>query len=65
MIKEEDWVQLGLTCAEICQMLDRGINGGQQEQLSQSVLEAIERLNTWVWLAVSEDLLTKLSIVGP
>ena len=46
MIKEADWVQLGLTCAELCQALDRGINGRRQEELSQSALEAIEQLKT-------------------
>lgn len=44
MIKEADCVKLGLTCAEVCQALGQGINGRQQEQLNQSVLEAIERL---------------------
>ena len=46
MIKEPDCIELGLTCAKTCQTLDRGIAGRRQEQLSQSVLEAIERLRT-------------------
>ena len=46
MIKELDCVKLGLTCAQVCQALDRGINGKQQEQLGQPVLEAIVRLQT-------------------
>ena len=45
-IKEVDCVELGLTCAEICQTLDRGVHGRQQERLSQSILEAIGQLKT-------------------
>ena len=48
MAKEADCVELGLTCAEVCQALDRGINGRRQEQLSQSVLETIEQLAMYV-----------------
>ena len=46
MIKEVGCVELGLTCAEVCRALDRGINGRRQEQLGQSIVEAIERLKT-------------------
>lgn len=45
-IEELDFVELGLTCAEVCQALDRGINGRQQEPPSSSALEAIERLKS-------------------
>ena len=48
MAKEADCVELGLTCAEVCQALERGINGRRQGHLNQLVLEAIVRLNTWV-----------------
>ena len=44
VIKQVDCVRLGMACAEVCQVLGRGIGGGWQEQLSQSVLGAIERL---------------------
>ena len=44
MIKEVDCVELGLTCAKVCQALDRGIDGRRQEQISQSALKTIERL---------------------
>ena len=44
MIKEADYVELGLTCAELCQSLDQVINGRWHEQLSQSTLETIGRL---------------------
>jgi hypothetical protein len=46
MIKEVDRVELGLTCAEIRQVLDRVINRRQQEQPDQSVPEAIGRQAT-------------------
>ena len=46
MIKEADCVELGMTCAQVCQALDRGINGRQQEQIGQSALKTIERLKT-------------------
>ena len=44
MIKDADCVELGLTCADVCQVLDRRINGRRQEQISQSALQTIERL---------------------
>ena len=44
MISEEGYVGLGLNCADICQALDRGTNGKNLEDLSQSVREAINRL---------------------
>lgn len=41
---ERDYVELGLTCADVSQVLDRGLNGRQLDDLSQSVLGAIEQL---------------------
>lgn len=66
MVKEGDCVELGFACAKVCQALDRGINGRQQEQLSQSVLNTIERLKTCVKLVTytPDNLLTKLPIIG-
>ena len=46
VIKHGDCVKLGLTCAEVCEALDKGINGRQQGELSPSALETIERLKT-------------------
>ena len=46
MIKEADCIELGLACAQVCQALEQGMNGRQQEQLSGSTLEAIEQLKT-------------------
>ncbi|KAF9643251.1 hypothetical protein BDM02DRAFT_3132560 [Thelephora ganbajun] len=48
MIKKVDYVELGLACAEVCGVLDRGMNGRREDQISQSVFEAIERLTTTV-----------------
>ena len=46
MAKEVDCVELGLTCAEVCQALERGTIGKRQEQLSQLDLEVIQQLKT-------------------
>lgn len=46
MVNEQDYVEFGLTCADVCQVLDRGLNGRRIDELSDSVLGAIERLAT-------------------
>jgi len=46
MINEVDYVDLGLACADVCTVLDRGMRGRRVNELDQSVLEAIERLTT-------------------
>ena len=48
MVNETDYVELGLTCAEICTALGRGMNGKRLDDLSRSVCDAITRLTTWV-----------------
>ena len=45
MVKDADCVGLGLTCTQLCQALDRGINGRRQEESNRPVIEAIEQLN--------------------
>ena len=52
MINEQEYVELGLNCADICGALDRGTNGKRLDDLSQSVCEAINQLTTWVELTV-------------
>ncbi|KAF9641915.1 hypothetical protein BDM02DRAFT_3194271 [Thelephora ganbajun] len=47
-IKRVDYVELGLACTDVCGALDRGVNGRQEDQISQSVLETIERLTATV-----------------
>jgi hypothetical protein len=46
MINERDYVELGLSCADICRVLDRGISGNNSQNLSQPVREAISQLTT-------------------
>ena len=46
MINQEDCVELGLACAEVCTALDRGLNGKRLEDLSNSICEAINKLRT-------------------
>ena len=44
MVDEDEYVKLGLECADICQALDRGLDGRRFDQLSKSVIGAIEHL---------------------
>ena len=44
MVDRRDYVKLGLACADVCRALDRGLNSRQADQLTRSVLEAIEQL---------------------
>ena len=46
MANELDYVELGLSCADICRALDRGMNGRRLDELSQSVCDAISQLTT-------------------
>ena len=46
MANKLDYIELGLSCAEVCQALGREVKGRQLDELSQSVLEAIEQLTT-------------------
>ena len=52
MANKADYVELGLTCANVCKALDRGMNGKRLDQISQSVSDAITQLTTWVKPAV-------------
>ena len=38
MVDEVDYVKLGLACAEVCKILDRGMNRRREDQLSQPAL---------------------------
>ena len=44
MGNKDDYVDLGLSCAEVCKALDRGLKGAESEELSKTAVEAIERL---------------------
>jgi len=46
MIKQVDYVELGLACADVCTALDRGLNGRESNDLDDSVREAIDQLTT-------------------
>jgi hypothetical protein len=46
MVNGQDFVELGLSCADVCQVLDRGLNGKRLDELNQSVLVAIGKLTT-------------------
>ena len=44
MANKAEYVELGLACADVCRVLDRGTNGKQPDDLSQPVNDAINRL---------------------
>ena len=46
MANEQDYVDLGVNCADVCAVLDRGLNGRRLEELNQAVLDAIRQLTT-------------------
>ena len=46
MIKQADYVELGLACADVCAALDRGLNGRELNDVDKSVREAIDQLTT-------------------
>ena len=46
MTNEVDYVEIGLTCSDICNALGRGMNGKRPDDLSQSVYDAIAQLTT-------------------
>ena len=46
MANEQDYVKLGLFCADICEALRRGTNGKELDDLNESVRGAINQLTT-------------------
>ena len=46
MTNEQDYIELGLSCRDVCQALDRGLKGRRLEELNQPVVGAIEKLTT-------------------
>jgi hypothetical protein len=46
MANQQDYVDLGLSCANVCKALDRGLKGRRLDELGPSVLEGIEELAT-------------------
>ena len=46
MINQLDYVDLGLACADVCIVLNRGLSGKGLNDLNNSVREAIDQLTT-------------------
>ena len=46
MANEQDCVDLGILCANVCDVLRRGTGGKTADELSESVRDAINRLET-------------------
>ena len=46
MANKLDYVELGLSCANICRALDRGMSGRKLDDLDRSVCDAISQLTT-------------------
>ena len=44
MANQNDYVDLGQTCADACLALSRGLEGKSMNELSNSVCEAIKQL---------------------
>ena len=50
MANKEDYVDLGLSCVDVCKALERGMGGKRLDELSGPVRDAIDQLTTWVEL---------------
>ena len=46
MIHERGYIELGLSCADLCKALERGLEGRRGNELSESTLGAVEKLTT-------------------
>ena len=46
MVNDQDYVDLGLSCADICRALERGMGEKKLNDLSGSVCDAINQLTT-------------------
>lgn len=46
MGNKDDYVDLGLSCGDVCKALDRGLKETQSVELGESVAEAIDRMRT-------------------
>ena len=52
MANEQDYVDLGLSCANICKALERGMGEKKLDDVSKSACDAINQLTTWVEPAI-------------
>ena len=48
MVNKQEYVDLGLSCVDVCKALERGMGGKTLDELSESVRDAIDQLTTWV-----------------
>ena len=46
MVNDQDCVELGVLCADVCDTLRRGTGGKRKNELSELVRHAIVRLET-------------------
>ena len=46
MANEQYYADLGRSCADVCDALDRGLEVGRLDRLSRSMLETLEKLTT-------------------
>ena len=46
MANDQDYIDLGLAFDDVCKALDRGLDGRQPDEISRTVLGAIEKLTT-------------------
>ena len=46
MDNKDDYIDLGLSCADVCEALDRGLNGKRSDEIGEPVRKAIEKLTT-------------------
>ena len=46
MDNKDDFIDLGLSCADVCEALDRGLNRRRSDRLGEPVQKAIEKLTT-------------------
>ena len=46
MANEQDYVDLGISCADICKALERGMGKKKLDDVSESVCDAINQLTT-------------------
>ena len=52
MANEQDYVDIGLSCADVCKALERGMGGKKLDDVSKSVCDAINQLTMWVRPAI-------------
>ena len=66
MANELDYIDLGLSCAEVCDALGQGLKGKRLDELDQPVLGAIGQLTTYVEVSSSilGAALTDVTIAG-